>query len=616
MTKIGIEIHQRIATKSKLFCRCKTDGSGQRYSDLKRKLHPVPSEMGKIDTAAEFEQLRGRTFNYDLFEDTTCLVDMDEEPPHEIHPEAVEVALMICKMMQADVFDEIQVMRKIVIDGSNTSGFQRTAIVGMNGKIKTKSAEIQIPIICLEEESSGIIGEMAGKIERYRLDRLGIPLIEIATSADIKNGKEASEVAEQIGLMLRATGKVQRGIGTIRQDLNVSIEGGARVEIKGVQELDLIEKVIDNELLRQKKLIEICGRIKGIKEEESLIKEVTSLLQKTECKFVREAIGKGKKAFVVKLPGMGGILGTELYPGFRYGTELSGYAKTVGLGGIIHSDEDMKKYGFGNEIKEMEKAIGIKIGDAWAVVIGDEEQCKKGLKIVYERTYLTYVPEETRKADLEGRTSYMRPLPGAERMYPETDIPPFKINRDFLGSVEIADFGKTKEKLKRILNEELAEKIIRSEKLKLFEEIIEKEGKKVDPSFATLVVVTLEDTLKSIRREGFDIGKVSDEKIIELFDIYSAGTFVKTAIPEILKELINNTGANVSDIINKKGLKKISGSELRELIKSTGAKDVGSIMQKYRLQVDAEEAAKMIKEPKNTSSTGTAGTKTKKSKQK
>jgi glutamyl-tRNA(Gln) amidotransferase subunit E len=594
MTKIGIEIHQRLATGTKLFCRCKTDGTGKKQGELKRKLHPVASEMGKIDIAAEFEQLRGRTFNYDLFDDTTCLIDTDEEPPHEINSNAVKIVLVVCKMMQADAFDEIQVMRKTVIDGSNTSGFQRTAMVGTNGRIKTSFGEITVPTICLEEESSGIIGELVGKIEGYRLDRLGIPLIELATSADIKNGKEAREVAEQIGLMLRSTGKVQRGIGTIRQDLNVSIEGGARVEIKGVQELELIEKVIENELSRQKKLIDICGKIKKIKKQELAVNEVTTLMQKTGCKFIREAIGKGKKAFAARMPGLKGILGTELYSGFRYGTELSGYAKTVRLGGIIHSDEDMGKYGFTEEIKEMEKSLEIKGGDAWIMVVGDEGQCKKGMSIVYERAYLTYVPEETRRSDLNGFSLYMRPLPGAERMYPETDIPPFKIDKELLNTIVIPDFEKTKAGLKKVLNDELVEKVLRSEKLELFKRIMER-GKRIDPTF---IAVTLEDTLKSIKREGLDTARIGEDKLAELFDIYSTAAFVKAAMPEIIRELAKAPGSDISGIINKKGLKRISGFELRELIKNIGAKDVGEVMQKYRLQVDAEEVAGIFKDAK------------------
>lgn len=610
MTKIGIEIHQRLATRTKLFCRCKTDGTGNKEGELRRKLHPVASEMGKIDIAAEFEQLRGRTFNYDLFDDTTCLIDADEEPPQEINPDAVNIVLTICKMMQADTFDEIQVMRKTVIDGSNTSGFQRTAMVGTNGKIKTNFGEIDVPTICLEEESSGIIGELVGKIEGYRLDRLGIPLIELATSPNIKNGKEAREVAEQIGLMLRSTGKVQRGIGTIRQDLNVSIEGGARVEIKGVQELELIEKVIENELSRQKKLIDICGKIKKIKKQELAIKDVTTLMQKTGCKFVKEAIGKGKKAFAAKMAGLKGILGIELYSGFRYGTELSGYAKTVRLGGIIHSDEDMTKYGFTDEIKEMEKVLGIKEGDAWIMVVGDEGQCKKGVGIVYERAYLTYVPEETRRSDLNGFSLYMRPLPGAERMYPETDIPPFKINKEFLNTIEIPDFEKTKAGLKKILNDDLVEKVLRSERLELFKRVMER-GKKIDPIF---VAVTLEDTLKSIKREGLDTARISEDKIIELFDIYSTAAFVKAAMPEIIRELAMAPGSDIAGIIKKKGLKRISGFELRELIKKTGAKNIGEVMQKYRLQVEAEEVAGIFKEPKPKEEEKAPKTKEKKTK--
>lgn len=308
---------------------------------------------------------------------------------------------------------------------------------------------------------------------------------------------------------------------------------------------------------------------------------------------------------------MKGIFGKELYHGFRYGTELSGYAKTVRLGGIIHSDEDLKSYSFMEEIKEIEKLLGVKEGDGWVLVVGDDEQCKKGLQVIYDRAYLTHVPEETRKADPDGCTSYLRPLPGAERMYPETDIPPFKVNKEFLNAIEIADFGKTKEKLRKLLNEELAEKMLKSERLGLFEKIIEKEGKRTDP---TLVAVTLENTMTSIRREGLETEIISAEKIAELFEIYSTGAFVKAAIPEILRELARNPKINISEIIDKKGLKRISGFKLRELMRSTETKNIGDIMQKYRLQVDVEEVSNLIKESNTQKSKKIKSTKPKEAK--
>ncbi|MEM2974345.1 MAG: Glu-tRNA(Gln) amidotransferase subunit GatE, partial [Candidatus Micrarchaeia archaeon] len=452
--------------------------------------------------------------------------------------------------------------------------------------------EIAIPMICLEEESCGIIGELAGKIERYRLDRLGIPLIEITTSAEIKNGKEAREIAEQIGLMLRATRKVQRGIGTIRQDLNVSIEGGARVEIKGVQELEIIEKIIENELSRQRKLIEICEKIKRIGKPKKYIKNITEFMQNTVCKFIREAIKRGEKVFAVKMPGLKGILGIELCPGFRYGTELSGYVKAIGLGGIIHSDEDIRRYGFADEIKMIERELKIEKNDAWIIIVGDERLCEKGITIVYDRAYLTKVPEETRKADSNGYSIYMRPLPGAERMYPETDIPPFKIDKAIIDIIKIPDFEEIKKKLKRLLNDDLSEKMLRSERLEVFNNIIEKD-KKIDPTF---VAVTLEDTLKSIKREGFNTSVISDDKLLELFSIYSTGAFVKSAMPEIIRELAKSPESDVLDIISKKKLNRISGFELRKIIKETKAKNIEEIMRKYRLQIDVQEAANIIKE--------------------
>lgn len=591
MPKVGIEIHQRLKTAHKLFCRCATSGSGAKIAEVQRRLHPVPSELGEIDVAAQFEELRGRTFTYDVYERTVCEICADEAPPMEINGEAVQIALEICKAFGADVVDELQVMRKIVLDGSTIMSFQRTVLIGLGGKIKTSFGEISIPTLCLEEESAGIIGEVErAEVGHYRLDRLGIPLIEIATAADIRNGREAREVAEQIGLMLRVMGKVQRGIGTIRQDINVSVEGGARVEIKGVQALELIEDAVDKEIARQRGLIELCKKIKELPKEPMVAKDVTHIFKRTGCKFIREAIWRGEKVFAAKFPGMKGLFNEPIYQRYTYGAELNGYARAVGAGGIIHSDENMLSYGFMEEIKEMEEAIGCGERDGWIIVVGPENLCKKALQVVYERAYLTCVPEETRHVLLDGSSEYMRPLPGAARMYPETDVPPLKIDKSLLAKIKPVNFKEIKARVEQALSKDLADQMIKSENLPLFLRLVDIG---IDP---TIAAVTLEQTMKYLRREKYNVDGIPDEKIIELFEEYQKGLFVKAAIREILIYLSKNLEESVERIAKEHRLTKIAGNELVELIKRIKAKSIEDILRDYRLRVDPKEAEGALKE--------------------
>jgi Glu-tRNA(Gln) amidotransferase subunit E-like FAD-binding protein len=252
--RCGIEIHQQLEGK-KLFCNCPTLNS-TKQPDIKvmRRLRAVAGETGEIDIAAQHEMQKARTIQYLGNSEDVCLVELDEEPPHEINRDALKAAVETALLCNARIVDEVQVMRKTVVDGSNTSGFQRTALIALDGWIETSLGRVAIPLICLEEEASQKVSEDAQSVT-YSLDRLGIPLIEIATSADIKTPDHAKEVAEKLGMILRSTGKVKRGIGTIRQDVNISVKGGARTEIKGFQELKSIPKVINFEVERQLGLI-------------------------------------------------------------------------------------------------------------------------------------------------------------------------------------------------------------------------------------------------------------------------------------------------------------------------------------------------------------------------
>ena len=259
--KAGLEIHQQLDGK-KLFCDCPTLNS-DKEADMRaeRRLRAVAGEMGGVDKAALHEAGKSKRFLYEGSSEDCCLVEFDEEPPKPINQDALDTVLVVAKLLNAKIADEVQVMRKTVIDGSNTSGFQRTALVAVDGFIETSKGKIHVPTICLEEEASQK-AEDTKEYTKYRLDRLGIPLIEIGTSADIVDAEHAKEVASALGMILRSTGKVKRGLGTIRQDVNVSIKGGARTEIKGFQELKSIPKVIENEILRQEELIKEGKKIR------------------------------------------------------------------------------------------------------------------------------------------------------------------------------------------------------------------------------------------------------------------------------------------------------------------------------------------------------------------
>ena len=281
--KIGVEIHQQLDSH-KLFCGCPSELRADAPDvTVKRKLYAVAGETGKLDASAAYEESRTRTYFYEAYSDSTCQIELDEEPPHEINQEALDIALQVALLLNAKPLSIAQVMRKTVIDGSNTSGFQRTVIIAKDGYIEIGKKKIAIPAIQLEEDSARRVSETKDSVT-FRLDRLGIPLIEISTSPNIETGEEAKQVALKIGEILRSS-KVKRGIGTIRQDINLSIRGGARTEIKGVQEPDLIPKLVENEITRQQMLI---------KEKKPVEKTVRNALIDGNTKFLRPLPGEAR----------------------------------------------------------------------------------------------------------------------------------------------------------------------------------------------------------------------------------------------------------------------------------------------------------------------------------
>ncbi len=467
--KAGLEIHFQLDVKKKLFCNCSAAMTQKNpLLVVERKLRPVPSELGEVDVAAQFEFLRDRTFLYQVFKDEVCGVELDEEPPHPVNQEALLVALQVALLFNCSVPEEIHVMRKTVIDGSNTTGFQRTMIVGKDGYLNYKGVKIPITYVSLEEDAAAKVEEKEGKVV-YRLNRLGVPLVEVDTGIiEGFSPKEIEEIAYTIGLVVRSTRKIKRAIGAIRQDVNVSVPGGARVEIKGVQSLGLISRTIELEVERQLNLL-----------------------------------------------------------------------------------------------KRKEK-----------------------------------VEPETRCAKPDGTTEFMRPLPGENRMYPETDIPPI-LTKELLKIASKTLPESIDKKLERFrkaykLSEELISGLLKSDFFFTFEDFVKK--LKLEPK---LVANVLANLLKDLRRRGLE---VEEGKVFEVLKALEEKRITKESVAEILAYLAKNPEKSVEDAVKDLNLQLLPEEEIERIVKDvieSGTKNfdfvVKATMSRVRGKADVQAVMKIIK---------------------
>ncbi len=625
--KAGLEIHQQLNTEHKLFCRCPTllrDTDDSNY-EFYRYLRPTQSEMGETDRAALEEAKVIRKFRYKAYP-STCLVENDEEPPRELNEEAIDTTLLIACLLNMQPVDELHTMRKIVIDGSNTAGFQRTSLAATDGYIETSEGRVGVDVLCLEEDAAQRVGEEEDTVV-FSLDRLGIPLVEIGTAPDIVSPAHARETAEQIGMILRSTGEVKRGIGTIRQDVNISIAEGARVEIKGVQELDLIETIVAHEALRQVRLLEIRDELKKRGATVGETADVTQIFENTDSSVIKRAITKGC-VLALRLRGFGGMVGAEIQPDRRLGSEFSDQAKKAGVGGIFHSDE-LPAYGItGAEVDALRDFVGAEAEDCVVIVADLCDRAADAIEAVSARAEqaLVGIPEETRKMLSDGGSAYLRPLPGAARMYPETDVPPVPISGR-IDEILIPINESLSDKKDRYVreygfSEDMARKIVYYRHLDVFEAVMDsgsrdaalavrilahlERGDDVDLLLsdkkdryvreyglsedlarkmvysryldvfeevmgsvnvdAALVVRTLTATLTELRKDGVRIGEFSDRHFLELFGLVADNTIAKEGIIDILRVLAKQPERPVADVAESIGIVGMDETEIADTI--------------------------------------------------
>ncbi|MHB8351427.1 MAG: Glu-tRNA(Gln) amidotransferase subunit GatE [Thermoplasmata archaeon] len=609
--KVGLEVHQQLST-GKLFCACASELSENPRTRFRRRLQAAGGETQAVDAAVAFQAARHQRFTYETT-GSDCLVEADEEPPHALNPEALRTALMVADLFRARPVDEIVVMRKLVVDGSNTSGFQRTALVAMDGTLSVGERQYSIPTICLEEDAARKISESEGE-PVYRLDRLGIPLIEVATGPEITSGAEAREVAGEIGALLRATRRVRRGIGTIREDLNVSTTGGRRIEIKGVQELRLIERYAQSEEARQIHLLKIRDRLQA-RDPPPIPSEgvdLSALLGSVRTGPFRDLARRPALAWALLLPGYGGLLGSETADGERLGRELADYARSQGVRGLLHADE-LPGYGIEADLlARIRTALGAGDQDGFVLLaVPTRDIAERAMDRVRARAREARegIPSETRDPLPDGRTRYSRPLPGRDRMYPETDVPRRPITEKELAQAradrpELPVALRARLALKYGLNSEVLLQIEREDLLDQFERFC---GLGHAP---TLVARLLTQEIPTAESERADpkIG-ISDADLERILDLVRTGRIAKEGVGPLLRRLFRE-GGSVEGIIGTSGFDPMTREELEEraralvdqnlrMLDERGDRGVsalmGDLMQEVRGRRDGREVDEVLR---------------------
>ncbi|MFW9987128.1 MAG: Glu-tRNA(Gln) amidotransferase subunit GatE [Candidatus Odinarchaeota archaeon] len=616
--KCGLEIHQQLDTKKKLFCRCPAKLQGTREPDftISREMRPVLGEMGTYDQAMLTEYEKGMGIIYEGYNDVVCTYELDDTPPFSCNNKARMIALQIAILLNANIIEEMHVCRKNYLDGSVPCGFQRTMILGTEGYLTLKSGKkIRIDILSLEEEAARKI-KTENKINFFRLDRLGIPLIEVTTKPDINNPDECRECAERIGLLLWST-KVKKVLGSIRQDVNVSIEAGTRIEIKGVQKLGWIPLLINHEISRQLKLLEIKEELRRRKLNENDIPnkpiDLTISLKNIKSSFLAKGIKSGKKIYGINFSGFKELFGKELMEDYRFGTEISSKVRLIsGLRGIIHSDEELSKYSLSKgEINIIKEKLSTKEKDCFILVLGTKNECIKAMDVIITRVKFAFkgVPPETRKALENGNTEFLRELHGGARLYPDTDSEPI-----FNYEEELDEIKKTLPEYPWITIKQYSEKykteeriikdLIFTGKIDLFNKLIE-----LYPNNPSLIFTTLLETTTALRREEKNIENIIDDDYVEIFSLLKKKEMSKEAIEELMSLKADSPELSINQIKKKLKIESISISELNSFIDEIVKKNLklikekemrakgplmGEVMKKVRGKIDGAVVSKEL----------------------
>jgi glutamyl-tRNA(Gln) amidotransferase subunit E len=625
--KSGLEIHQQLKTQKKLFCRCPAGDYYEDYdAEVLRHMRPTLSELGEYDGTALMEFKTRKEIIYQLNNRNVCTYEMDDTPPFELNTEALDIALEVTLLLNCNLVGELHIARKQYLDGSIPAGFQRTTILGTDGWVPYKDRRIGIRQLGLEEDACREVSDR-GHRRVYRTDRLSIPLIETVTYPDMRAPWEVAEVAELLRELARATGKVRTGIGRARQDVNVSVDGGTRVEIKGVHRIPYIPRLTHFEALRQANLLELRSEFhkRGVTKEtlRSNSVEVTEVLKNTAFSPIRGALEREWRVMAVGLAEFRGLLSFPLQPHRDFASEISDRVRVIAcldeLPNIVHS-EMMDSPLTATEWKKVSSALKAKKDDAIVLVWGDRKDSETavGEIIIRAREAANGIPNETRQAFPSGVNGFERILPGPDRMYPDTDMPPVPLSEERIGRAKgrlpLAPWERRAHYRKLGLPPEIIEDLVTDKRAPLFQRALE-----TLPLQPTLAAVILSQTLKSLERKGFPEGRLSDEALLDLLRRFTDGDFAREGFPDILK-LMSIEGWRPGETIAKLGLVKLSDEDVREIVQIVGRLErsldpqdpgkkwrylMGVLMAELRGRTPGKKVASFLREVLGTGPKGT-----------
>ena len=610
--KSGLEIHQQLYTDKKLFCRCPAGKYSKEYdAEILRHMRPTLSEMGVYDGTALMEFKTKKNIIYHIKRETVCTYEMDDTPPFLINEDALDIAIGIGMLYNCNIVDELHIARKQYLDGSIPTGFQRTAIYALDGWIPYKDRKVKIVQMSIEEDSCREVSDI-GHDRVYLTDRLGMPLIETVTEPAMRTPQEVAEVAWQCSKLVRSTHKVRRGMGAAREDVNVSVDGGTRVEIKGVPQITMIPILTYNEAMRQWNLLRLREELKkrGITSEtfKAEFYDITKLLKKVHYAPLKNAADLGMRINVVVLKGFKDLLHWQTQTDTYFSKEISDRVRVIAcltnIPNIIHSDSKSDTITSSDWLK-VKKFTNATDNDTMVIVWGGEDDSQTAVNeiIIRAKEATIGIPSETRQALSDGTNGFERILPGADRMYPDTDLPPKKITKEKLDKIITwlpEQFWKRIEWYNKLgIPKDTIEELSISPYAELFMKAVN--DWKINPTTAAVLIIQYP---KRLRKYGIPNNWLNAEIFESILQSFAENKIPKDALLSVLKNVaelgvftdevvLNPASKNeIEDVINsaKSDYEKMNvynpGKKLQILM--------GLIMKKLRVKASAKDIAYMI----------------------